>query len=70
MKMTVTAARILAVCAGVGLVVLALGAVILGSGRVGDEMILAAVDEDGGVQIPPIDAAAPGETATATFALG
>jgi hypothetical protein len=68
MKMTVT--KILAVCVGLGLVVLALGAVILGSGREGDKMIVAAADEDGGGQIPPIDAAAPGETATATFALG
>jgi hypothetical protein len=72
MKTTVMVAKVLAVCAGLGLVVLAVSAVLLGSGgeREGDEMVGAAVDEDGGVQIPPIDAAAPGETATATFALG
>jgi hypothetical protein len=70
MKTTVMVAKILAVCVGLGLVVLGLGAVILGSGREGGEMVVAAVDEGGGGRIPPIDAAAPGETATATFALG
>ena len=68
MKMTV--AKILTVGVGLGLAALALGAIALGSAGEGDEMAVAAVDEDRETGIPPVDASAPKETATATFALG
>jgi hypothetical protein len=63
--------KILILCVGLGLVALVLGALtILDSTGEGDETIVAAVDEDGEREIPPIDVAAPQETETATFALG
>jgi hypothetical protein len=69
MKMTV--AKILVLCVGLGLVALVLGAsTILDSMGERDEMTVVAVDEDRETEIPPIDVAAPRETATATFALG
>jgi hypothetical protein len=69
MKMRV--AEIVMLCVGLCLVALVLGAVaLLGSLGEGDEMVVAAVDEDRETEIPPIDVAAPKETATATFALG
>jgi hypothetical protein len=69
--MKMTAIKILMLGVGLGLVVLVLGALtVLDSVGEGDEMVVAAVDEERKIEIPPIDAAAPKETATATFALG
>jgi hypothetical protein len=70
-EMKITVAKILIVGAGLCLVALVLGAGnILGSMGKGDEMIAEAVVEGQEIEVPSIDAAAPAETATATFALG
>jgi hypothetical protein len=69
--MKMTAIKILMLGVGLGLVVLVLGALTVPD-SVGeeDEMTVAAVNEETKIEIPPVDAAAPEKTATATFALG
>ena len=55
---------------GIGLLVLVVGAVVMGSKQEGKEMLVEWQKTVGEVAIPPLDAAAPDKTETATFAMG
>ena len=55
---------------GIGLLVLVVGAVVMGSKQEGKEMLVERQKTVGEVAIPPLDAAAPVKTETATFAMG
>jgi len=54
----------------IGLLALAIGAVVIGSRRENDEMLVEQQNTVGEVTIPPLDAAAAEKTETATFAMG
>ena len=55
---------------GIGLLALAIGAVVIGSRKEDKEMLVERQETVGEVAIPPLDAAAPAKTETATFAMG
>jgi hypothetical protein len=55
---------------GIGLLALAIGVVVISSRREDTEMLVERQRKVGEVAIPPIDAAAPEKTETATFAMG
>jgi len=55
---------------GIGLLALAIGAVVIGSRKEDKEMLIERQKTVGEVAIPPLDAAAPAKTETATFAMG
>jgi len=55
---------------GIGLLALAIGAVVIGSRKEDKEMLVERQEMVGEVAIPPLDAAAPVKTETATFAMG
>ena len=55
---------------GIGLLALVIGAVVMASKQEGKEMLVERQETVGEVVIPPLDAAAPAKTETATFAMG